>query len=196
MRRVVRSAVVMLFVLAAPSTAQVSINFDGTGAPCTFGETTPLTNLYAGSGVTFGGNGSILNECSTFSVNARSGTDFLAFNSLNLPVTETFQFSSPVSYFSIWVGATSSLNWSVFFANGAIGFAGATNPSTWTQISYTAPSSSQYFDRVTVTGSQTMVLDDLEFTPESDVVPEPATMTLLATGLAALGAHRRKRRTS
>ena len=69
----------------------VLINFDtdasgnALSAPCFFGATTRLTELYAPLGVHFsgpGGNdgGAILNECSNFGVNALSSPNFLAFN--------------------------------------------------------------------------------------------------------------------
>src|ERR1700687_4479303 len=90
MKRLFLAAGVFFAVAASPAGATL-INFDGTGAPCCFASTSPLTNLYAGQGVTFQGlNGvgmSILNQSGNFGFNAHSGTDFLAFNSEINPST-------------------------------------------------------------------------------------------------------------
>ena len=72
----------------APANRNVStniINFDDVTAPCSFPETTRLTDQYADRGVIFagpGGNdgGAILNECGNFSVSGQSSPNFLAFN--------------------------------------------------------------------------------------------------------------------
>lgn len=76
---------------AAALTAGASadlIDFDGTGAPGGFIQTTALRDLFAGLGVNFHGpdgpegrdGGAILNQTGNFGVDAHSGTDFFAFN--------------------------------------------------------------------------------------------------------------------
>ena len=79
-------------------------------APCLFADTTNLTNLYSSLGVTFSGGssstdgGAILNQCGNFGVNARSGSNFLAFNTGaqtengGIPKgPESLSFSTPVT---------------------------------------------------------------------------------------------------
>lgn len=78
-----------LLLPAAPATASpVEVNFDGgtPGTPCSFAQVTPLRNQYAGLGIRFRGRnatdgGAILDKCSNFGVDPRSGLRFLAFNS-------------------------------------------------------------------------------------------------------------------
>ena len=60
------------------------VDFELAG-PCFFNQTVPLSNRYAGLGVIFVGpsdfdGGAVLDQCGGFGINARSGTNFLAFN--------------------------------------------------------------------------------------------------------------------
>ncbi len=55
------------------------------GAPCSFEDTGPLRDLFADQGIHFEGpdsldGGGILDQCGNFGIDARSGTNFLAFN--------------------------------------------------------------------------------------------------------------------
>jgi hypothetical protein len=75
-------------LLASPASAHtVEVNFDGgtPGSPCSFIQTGPLRNAYAGLGVRFRGpdakgGGAVLDTCGNFGVAPHSGLRFLAFN--------------------------------------------------------------------------------------------------------------------
>lgn len=153
-------------VLAAFSNAHAAvqtINFDTDSAgnpinaPSLFSAATPLTDLYAGQGVTFSalsrtaqtslvtrdgiestqsvnvinasanGMGAILNEGANFGNNARSGDNFLAFNSQSAASSNFWRisFDDPIGYFGISYsnGSTSSyqyLNFQAYDVNGSL----------------------------------------------------------------------------
>ena len=100
--------VAFLAIFAVSSAFGDVIDFE-TGAPCCFVDTTPLTTLYSGLGVTFGGNpgGSILDQSGNFGINAHSGSDFLGFSTEAFPPTgnsESISFAAPVSDVGLWAG--------------------------------------------------------------------------------------------
>ena len=70
-------------VLASPAAA-ATINFDEAWAPTAFNNQVTLGAEYSGQGVVFSGlggaGGEVLDQNSTFGLNARSGRNFLAFN--------------------------------------------------------------------------------------------------------------------
>ncbi len=189
---------VALVAIATPASAQFTTGFDEVAAPCLFTSTDELTSAYAASGVNFSG-GSILNGCSNFTVGAaHSGGNFLALNSLFTVATQSIFFDSSWGAFSIWVGSTESavfqffLNGTEQFNSGALAF----DPEVWAFYTYTGG----WFDEVAITtGGQFLTLDDLAVRDPGEpgsTVPEPATMTLLATGMAGLAAVRRRRLTA
>ena len=66
------------------SDGTISVDFDENEEPCLFIDATPLFKDYQGARFghrTHGDGGGILDECSNFGVDARSGDNFLAFNS-------------------------------------------------------------------------------------------------------------------
>ncbi len=103
--------VAFLAVFTVPSAFGDVIDFE-TGAPCCFVDTTPLTTLYSGLGVTFGGNpgGSILDQSGIFGINAHSGSDFLGFSTEAFPPafatgnSESISFAAPISDVGLWAG--------------------------------------------------------------------------------------------
>lgn len=198
------AAVAALAALAAalPSVsfaATTTIDFDGTGAPCCFVDTSPLTTAYAGLGVTFSGvgsiGGSILNQSGNFGFNAHSGTDFLAFNtSVNgMSGVENIAFSNLQSDVSIWVanrfGGTVSLT--AYDASGAsVATSSITSSSVWQKLSVSAAGIASV--RLTPqAGIQHYAADDLSFT---GAVPEPEALGMLVAGLGVLGVALRRRK--
>ncbi len=112
-------ALVGLLLALSPGAALAAtrtINFDDATAPCNFVSTGPLTDRYAGVGVTFagpevGGGGAILNQCGGFGVSGHSAPNFLAFNTGAAMNTgklaagpETITFASPIHSASIKAG--------------------------------------------------------------------------------------------
>jgi len=173
------------------------INFDDVTAPCSFAETTHLSEQYAPLGVHFhgpGGNdgGAILNQCGNFGVPAASGVNFLAFNrdvlwpNGGVPKDpETILFDYLMTDVSIYA-------------------AGGFNPGTFTMRAYNSANTLVDSDTITTTnwgplsvswaagikyvilqeigGDNAFVYDNLSFTP----IPEPTTLLLLSLGAAVL----------
>jgi len=95
-----------------------TINFDDVGAPSAFVNTEPLTDRYAGLGVTFAGpeegaGGAIL-DASSFSITGESPPNILAFNPSGTYPSgkpadgpETITFASPIHSASINAGQSS-----------------------------------------------------------------------------------------
>jgi hypothetical protein len=189
---------VVLAVLAATVSSRAeaqSINFDGTSAPCIFASTSPLTNLYAASlGVTFGGGGAILNQCGSFGINARSGTDFWAFNTNTYATGPAkIEFLNPITVFSIWASGGDLFNRFTLRAFNGAAFVGSTSTdvaaNSYRELSFSAASITGI--EISSNPDQTYVFDDLSF--QTSAVPEPGTLALLATGLAGIAARRRKK---
>jgi len=198
----------MLVAMVRPvlgSAPGVSIDFDHDAfgaslvANSVFWESQPLTNQYSPLGITVGGPApgdgpAILDQGGNFGVNARSGRNFLAFNTTSVyarfgvprdPVD--FSFSSAISSFEIYVsggyGAT-SFSLEAFDLHGQLlGFQNAPGPSgAYAPLTF---ASTQPIARIRIseTGNRTdFVMDDLTFTP----VPEPAAMVMTASGLLAI----------
>jgi hypothetical protein len=190
----------LLFVAAwvLPLSANATnIDFEIPGAPCDFNQTSPLTDFYQSDGVLFSGpgpnlGGAVLNQCSSFGINAHSGTDFLAFNNVTYGVgPEKVAFSSPQSTVSIWAGdGLEQVNVFVLAAydsgNNLLGEQVVNNvEGQWQQLSVSANNISY----VTLGyAGQYAVWDDLSFTS----VPEPGSLILLGSGILGLAARLRK----
>ena len=195
-----KSMLVALLVTVSLTSNANSINFDGTGAPNLFENTTPLTNLYAGQGVTFSGidgaGGSIINQNGGFGFNAHSGTDFLAFNTgKGTGYQMLISFDTAVDSVSIW--ASSATN--AFFLMEAIdingeyigAFGSYPAASTWVQNVITG--AAIFKVRLTAVDTSFFAFDDLEYSPVSSV-PVPAALPLMLSGLGVLGFARRNRK--
>lgn len=178
--------------------ATTTIDFEGSGAPCCFALTSPLSNAYAGLGVNFSGvggtGGYILNQSGGFGFNAHSGTDFLAFNTSQKGISgvEDISLSTPVSAVSIWAadryGSVVSL--SAYDAGGALlASASITGSSNWQQLSVSGVGIAS----VRLSGGQVYAVDDLAFT---GAVPEPEVYAMVLGGLAVMGVMARRRRSA
>ena len=186
---------VLIFGSGQIGAAQTTIDFDGTGAPCVFASTTPLTNAYSGLGVTFGGNGAILNECGDFGLGARSGTDFWAFN-VSTYATGPGQifFSALQSSVSLFAGArfSSLFTLTAYDAlDNIVGSMSATpGDGTYAELSVSGAG----IARAEITSqASAWVVDDLSF-GGAVAAPEPGSLLLLATGLLGIAFAVRSRR--
>lgn len=198
-------SVVLVSIVISPAAvaATVTIDFEGTGAPAFFANTSPLTNLYAPL-VFFNGvdgvGGSILNQTASFGVDAHSGTDFLAFNSeIGTGTTELLSFSSSITVNSFEIYAAGGQNPATFlleaFDAGNNLLANDTITTTdWGLLSVAAPGISNIELTQTGTGTNnTWVYDDIAFNTVN-TVPLPAAVWLFGTGLLGLiGMARRKK---
>ncbi|MEO9468872.1 PEPxxWA-CTERM sorting domain-containing protein [Parasphingorhabdus sp.] len=181
--------------MAMPAQAVV-IDFEGTGASCCFGAA-PLTDLYSGLGVTFDGvggdPGTILNQTGNFGVDARSGTDFLAYNDGVGTNDGRLIFSSAVSDFSIYAGGGRGDGvFSADFFDSANNLLGSQTVNVtlgnYGLLSYAGPVSF-----VNISSDQAFwVLDDLSF--NAAAVPEPATWAFMIFGFGAIGGAMRRQR--
>lgn len=192
------SALAMAAVSSNSSAATTSIDFDGTGAPCCFVDTTPLTNFYAGQGVTFSGaggsGGSILNLSGGFGFNARSGSDFLAFNtSVGTGSIQVMTFSNAASSVSIWANNNDFNRFTLeaFDVNNI-------------SLDLDSVDAGQGWQELTVSGAGIAYVhlsgafpgawayDDLSFSDDRQSVPEPGSLALVGLGLAAFALRKRK----
>ena len=203
-------AVLSLSLLFTSANA-ATIDFEGTGAPTAFNETTALTDAYAASGVNFAGpggtdGGAILNDAAALGVLAHSGTDFLAFNAGAVLMDgaipqgpQMILFDFVISSVSIWAagGPFDGLFELEAFdaADTSLGVVQVPTFADWEILSIMAPNISKV--QVTeLNGIQSYVYDDLSFEPVALTnVPEPGAFFLLAAGLLGLlGVRRSKER--
>ena len=184
--------VVMFFAIFSNPTLATTINFDGTGAPGLFVQTSPLTNTYSGLGVNFSGvdgvGGSILNKSGNFGFNALSGTDFLAFNTaVGTGNIQRISFDSAVSNVSIWA-AGSATSMKAFDSTGSlVSLSSILYSNAWQQLSVIA-SEISYVELTGVNSS--FAYDNLEF--KVSAVPVPAALPLMASALGIFGISRRR----
>lgn len=182
-------AISVVALCGAGAWAQTTIDFDGTGAPPSFSETVPLTELYAPLGVHFAGpqpgeGGAILDRRANFGVEPHSGEAFLAFNRRTYAKDpETIEFDTVQTYVEIYAaGVVEFTNYRMDGYNGGnllVSDALGVPAGSWGMMSISA---GRGFDTVVLTqtaGHFAFVYDDLTF------VPEPGTLTLLLLGAGA-----------
>lgn len=190
------AAGVSLSALLATGASAATIDFEDAAAPCTFAQTSALTNRYASQGITFSGGGSILNQCGSFGINARSGVNFLGFNSQVASTVELAFFDSPQTSFSLYNGSGSSntVTLRAFDSNGGlVGISTSTNVAG--QYSLLSFSSATGFSSIRLDNSAaSFVYDDLGFGNVLGAVPEPSTWAMLIIGFGAVGAALRTQR--
>jgi len=182
-----------------PEPAQLAamvIDFDDVTAPCGFRDTTALREQYSSFGVHFTGpgvndGGAILNMCGNFSVDPRSGENFLAFNrdaemeDGGIPTDpQTIEFDQLMRYVSIYAagaGNEEAFTMDAYDALGSLIDTDAVVTQGWAELSV---SSQPGIRRIvlTQTGDHAFVYDDLSFEP----IPEPATLLILTFGALAI----------
>lgn len=186
--------------------ATINFDFDALGnplsAPNVFSQTTRLSEFYAPLGVHFSGptpseGGAILDQAAGFGVNARSGSNFLAFNDTGAFASgfrakgpETITFDRLMQSVSIFVagganpitGLPASINPTLeaFDADGLLVASYSTSVSggLW---GYLSVSWSAGIKSVRLADGAVFVADDLAFTevpqvPEGNTVPTPQTL--------------------
>jgi len=182
-------------VIAEPAQVAV-IDFDDVTAPCMFFETTALREQYSSFGVHFTGpaendGGAIINMCGQFSVDARSGENFLAFNreammeNGGIPTdSEAIEFDQLMTYVSIYAAggrAEDAFTMDAYDALGNLIDTDTVATQGWAELSV---SSQTGISRIvlTQTGDRSFLYDDLSF----EAIPEPATLLILGFGALAL----------
>lgn len=186
---------VIIFLVLTPSAKALLIDFED------LTDLTPVTNQYSSFGVDFLGAtvltaGISLNE---FEFPPYSGTN-VVYDELG-PIT--VNFSTPMldvsGYFTyllpVTITAYDSSNSAVdttsstYFSNMSLSGDPGSSPNEFLQVAYAGGVSWVEIAGDFFGGSFTM--DDFGGTP----VPEPATMLLVGTGIAAMAIYRRRKRT-
>ena len=201
--------VALLAALTLPALFGGAIDFERS-APCVFLQAEPLGNEYTPAGPAFhtsipAAGGAVIGQCGNFGVNARSGTDFLAFNNEatlingNTPAgPEAIRFSVPVANISLYVGGTQtgpSYSMDIYdFNTVLIGtVSGTPQIGQWIPLTYNASNIGLALLSYT---TNLAVVDDLSWdnpvTAIDNPVPEPATMAWTAAALALLALRRRQ----
>ena len=189
-------AAVAALIVTLPASAGV-IDFDGTNAPGLFVNGAALSDYYAPLGLAFSGasavGGSILNQAAELGFMARSGTDFLAFNTeAGTGRDERIAFSSAQNTVSIHAATFESGNFTMTAfddAGNVLGVASQAASREWQSLTLNHTGIRSVVVASTTKG---WALDDLSFAASADV-PEPASVALLGVGLLGLGASRRRR---
>jgi hypothetical protein len=187
----------------------IEINFDTDAfgnpitAPYQFINTVRLSELYAPLGVHFWGpdgpdgrdGGAILDQDSGFGINARSGSNFFAFNRLPAarmmdggiprdPETISFDtLAAHISIFAAGAGIYQTFLMQGFDADGVLVASDAITTLEWGELEIASPSGIKSVQLSSLTNTAFyFVFDDLSV----DFVPEPSAISLLICA-AALG---------
>ena len=160
---------------AGSPNARHTITFDTGASACDFGQSAPLREEYAAVGAHFTGptddtGGAILDECAQFGVDARSGTEFFAFNNLTYAVwPEQVRFDELQRKVRLFVADGVGDGTATFELTGLRGGEVVASKSIttaepgWVRIKVRSPSG---IDEVTLTGDTSddaFVVDDLKF---------------------------------
>jgi hypothetical protein len=196
--------VAMGTVGTAQAATVVNFDTDANGnpisAPSGFVATSPLADLYASQGVRFRGlnsatGGAILDQGGNFGVNARSGTNFLAFNrSTYATDPESIIFDTLLTSLSIFAGSryNDSFTLTAFDINDVqIGVSSVlVNAGTYEELSFSSLLGNIKRVSLSANSAPDFVFDDLAFEPATPI-PTPALLPgLIGMGIAIL--RRRK----
>lgn len=188
-------------VLASPAAA-ATINFDEAQAPNDFFSQVTLGSEYSSLGVVFSGvggpGGEILDQSANFRLDARSGSNFLAFNTALTVGAERLDFTSAINAFEVFVGSGDGANFWANAYDSLGGLVSSTNISLGQGVWGALSLSGAGITRVQFgSNAYAWVADDLSFsTGLSSAVPEPGVWAMMITGFGLAGATLRRRRTA
>lgn len=189
-------ATVFCLLAALPASAGV-IDFDGMAAPALFADTTPLSDQYAGLGITFSGatglGGELLDQAAEMGFMARSGTDFLAFNTeAGLGQDERIAFAGTQSSVSVYLASLPRGIFTLTAFDGGGNLLGATSLASSREWQAMTLSYEGIRSAVVASTASSWALDDVSFTASGEV-PEPGGIVLLGVALLGLVGSRRER---
>lgn len=179
-------------LLSSPALAGTTgIDFDEAAAPSLFIAQVTLDAEYADLGVMFSGIGGpgaeILNMGAHFGIDARSGRNFLAFNTDFTSGEEQMDFAAPINAFDGYFsgGHNSSTFWAKAYNSAGDLIDSETldvAAGVWGGLSLSGPG----ITRLQFGASNSSwVADDFSFVTSG--VPEPATWAMMIVGFGAVG---------
>jgi hypothetical protein len=190
------AAAATLVGMAGAQAAVTTINFDDAVAPCLFSEQAPLSNQYAAQGVTFQAVGGpameVLDQCGGFSFSARSGNNFLAYNTALTSNQFDAIITASLGTASIWAassqqGGTATLQ-AYDVLDNLIASASVSLTLDWQQL---AVSGADIAYLRLSSNTSAGAFDDLQFDAAA-AVPEPISLALVSVALLGLGLSRRR----
>jgi hypothetical protein len=198
-------AATLLSRVCGAATVFIDFESDANGtaieAPSLFAGAVNLTTQFSPLGVVFLGpapldGGSILDELGNFVVRARSGDNFLGYNTFSMNSLggvprgpQTLSFFNSVVSLSIYVGSETGTHRIDAYSGSTL----VDSETIQVRFSYgeLKVSFDEGFDRVVLTSlvASSWVYDDLTFV----TIPEPSTYVMAAMGVVALVLARRRK---
>ena len=201
-------AAILVAGLCVPAQAASTIDFDDAVAPYLFMNAVALTEAYAGLGVHFVGpggkdGGAIIDQDGNFSVDARSGRNFLAFNRNSqmsdggVPQDpETILFDSLMGEVSIYAAGgvrADTFTMEAYDAADVLVDTDTITTQDWGLLSVSSAGGIRKVVLAQTADDDAFVYDDLSFTSLSPVVPAPGAIVLGMLGTGLVGWLRRRR---